>query len=161
MRCESIHAWFVKKKNIIISNTACGSIWLNWKTPENFMISTTFVFEVVLRMYTRTIQEKIVLSSNTGHPWKNNSRSVQYLFRMYLRSSTIKSAIKDELFLSRAIGSQHILGVLHWVHQDTHLQRMTNLNEGYRQTIQNFFTMSIFISQKYSLWWIFLCLKKN
>lgn len=73
------------------------------------------------------------------------SRSV---LRMYLRGSTIKSEVKNELFLSRAIGSQHILGVLHWVHQDTHLQRMTKLNNGYRQTIQIFFTTSIFISQK-------------
>lgn len=100
-------------------------------------------------------EKKTIISSNTGH-FNNSGRNPNSLkiffsrsvLRMYLRGSTIKSEVKNELFLSRAIGSQHILGVLHWVHQDTHLQRMKKLNNGYRQTIQIFFTTSIFISQK-------------
>lgn len=162
------------KRKTFVPNTAYGFTWCLiqnhiWK----FLISKIFFSKLELRMWMRSKSVHNDSRKKNHHQFKywpfqqlrkksdflekKFSRSV---LRMYLRGSTIKSEVKDELFLSRTIGSQHILGVLHWVHQDTHLQRMTKLNNGYRQTIQIFFTTSIFISQKHSIKWIFLCLKR-
>ena len=68
--------------------------------------------------------------SNIGFGQEIKEKASKFILRIlsgalvtYLCTAAIEAGIKDKLFLPGSVGSEDVLGILHWVHEDDHLWR--------------------------------------